>query len=217
MSIFFVIAYGSILSPLIPLGVAALQWSRMSADISSIRWVLVLAFIADILMIVLGKLHIHNLWVGDVFMFIQFTVLLYIFSRQFDQKKPFAIVYGAIVTFYLACLIFLDTEHTLVPLVGSNAVDGLVLIIVSIVFFYKLLNELKVVNIHRLPILWIAFGTLFYYSGNLFVFLAANYLVHDHPDTLNKFWILHNILNITKNIFFAIALWQSYRIVKSST
>lgn len=213
MTILLISVYLSIASVLIPLSLAGLQWKKIPREITELRWLLVAGLIIDIIARTLGILSINNLWVYDVFMFIQFTILLYIFSKQFSTKTLFVITYVAIVGFYLISLLFLPPAMK--SLVRSNAVDGLVLIIVSILFFYKLLSELKVVNIHRLPVLWISFATLFYYSGNLFVFLAATYLETD-PDYLRVFWILHNVLNIIKNILFAIGLWQSYRLVKSS-
>lgn len=214
MSALLTSVYLSILSVLIPLSLAILQWKKIPKEISELRWLLIAGLIFDIIGRTLGILKTNNLWVGDVFMFIQFTVLLYIFSKQFSSKFFFLITYLIIVSFYAISLLFLD--QTVKSLVRSNAVDGLVLIVISILFFFKLLSELKEVNIHRLPVLWIAFGTLFYYSGNLFVFLAATYLETD-PDYLRVFWILHNVLNIVKNVLFAIALWQSYKLVKSST
>jgi hypothetical protein len=214
MNISLLIGYSAIFSVLIPLSVAMLHWNKIPRDISALRWLFIASLISDGLMIGLGSLSIKNLWVGDVFMFIQFSILLYVFSFQFARRNIFKIIYAFVALFYLFSLFFLD--KTTISLVGSNAIDGLILIIVSILFFYKLLNELKIVNVHRLPILWIAFGTLFYYSGNLFVFLAASYLEQD-PGTLTLFWILHNALNTIKNILFAVALWQSYRAMKLST
>jgi len=213
MSFLLISVYLSILSVLIPLSLAVAQWKRIPREISELRWLLVAGLVFDIIGRTLGILKTNNLWVGDVFMCIQFTVLLYIFSKQFSSKIYFFIAYSVVVSFYAISLLFLD--QTVKSLVRSNAVDGLVLIVISILFFFKLLSELKEVNIHRLPVLWIAFGTLFYYSGNLFVFLAATYLETD-PDYLRVFWILHNVLNIVKNVLFAIALWQSYKLVKSS-
>lgn len=214
MSILLISVYLSILSVLIPLSLAVLQWKKIPREITELRWLLVAGLVFDIIGRTLGMLSINNLWVGDAFMFIQFTVLLYIFSKQFSAKTPFVITYATIVCFYIVSLFFLSSAMR--SLVRSNAVDGLVLIVVSILFFFKLLSELKVINIHRLPVLWISFATLFYYSGNLFVFLAATYLETDQH-YLRVFWILHNVLNIIKNILFAIGLWQSYKLVRSLT
>lgn len=155
----------------------------------------------------------HNLVVGMVYLFIQFVLLLFIFSLQFDDKEFWKRVFWISVILYLAGLVILKSSGE--SLVYLEAIANLVMIIVPLTFFYKLLSELKVINIHRLPILWICFATLFYYSGNLFLFLARDLLARV-PESYGLSWILHNILNVTKNILFAVALWQNYRTMKSS-
>lgn len=214
MQIPLLIAYFCSLSVLVPLILAIVQWRKLPSEISPLRWLLLVAPISDILMLTLSRVFkIRNLMVGDIFMFIQFSVLLFIFSLQFSRKTLFFIFYSVVVVFHIFCLVYPNYVPSL--LIGSNAVDGLILIGISIAIFYKLLNELKVMHIHRLPILWISFATLFYYSGSLFVFLSSNYLEGD-TESLSYLWMLPNVLNFIKNILFAIALWQNYRLVKSS-
>lgn len=214
MQIPWLIAYVCSLSVLLPLVLATIQWRKLPIEISPLRWLLVIAPIADISMLTLSRVFkARNLMVGDIFMFIQFSILLYIFSRQFSRKVPFIIFYAGVVIFYIVCFVWPDSVPPL--LIGSSAVDGLILIGISITIFYKLLSELKVMHIHRLPILWIAFATLFYYSGSLFVFLSSNYLEGDR-EALSYLWMVPNVLNLIKNVLFAIALWQNYKLVKSS-
>lgn len=203
----------SIGSILIPLSLAILQWRRLPKDIALLRALLICTALCDIAMLMLGLVFsLPNLFVGNVYMFIQFGLLLYIFSRQFQSGKSLNAIFGTLVLLYGIGLISSRNQTDLTSIV--NALSSLVLIVVSIMFFYKLLNELKFEKIHRQPIVWIAFATLFYYSGNLFIFLAFNYLIE--TGSLINMWSLHNILNITKNILFAVALWQNYRVVRSS-
>lgn len=217
MEIAIYIAHFSTISILIPLSFAIIQWRKLPTDISPLRWLLIVSLISDITEIVLAKMGQYNLVVGIIYLFVQFTFLLYIFSLQFENKKVWKLVWIGLVSAYVAGLfISIETLTTLsTATVNLEAFTFLILIIVPIMFFYKLLSELKVMNIHRLPILWICFATLFYYSGNLFLFLARD-LLAQVPESYGLSWILHNILNVTKNILFAVALWQSYRTMKSS-
>lgn len=214
MKIDFLIACFTSASVLVPLALTIIQWRKLPHNIALLRWLLICSAICDLSQIILAVIFsMSNILVGDIYMFIQFTLLLYILGSQLERRKILKVVYGILVALYVIGF-FLSKNYT-----GStstlDALASLVLIIVPILFFYKLLNELKVVNIHRQPILWIAFATLFYYSGNLFLFLASNYLLNQ-TDSFGRMWVLHNILNFTKNILFAVALWQNYRTVKSS-
>jgi hypothetical protein len=73
------------------------------------------------------------------------------------------------------------------------------------------MNNLQVDTIQSVPMFWISFGVLAYFGGTLFLFLFNNVLMKYQPANHQLVWILHNVLNITKNIFFAIALWKSCR------
>lgn len=210
MKPFLIVAYFSSASVLIPLVLAILQWRRLPVDIAPFRWLLVACAITELASFGSSQVFsIPNLYLGDIYMFLQFSLLLYIFSLQFERKAVFRVLYAALVVFYVINLLLFKNLSI------STAVSSLVLIIVSIIFFYKLLNELKVSDIHRLPILWISFAALFYYSGTLFIFLSRNYL-EGVPDSYIMIWIAHNIINIIKNLLFAFALWQNYRTMRSS-
>ena len=52
---------------------------------------------------------------------------------------------------------------------------------------------------------------LTYYAGNLLLFLTNNYLTLGLEGSHQIMWVLHNLLNISKNMLFAIALWMNYR------
>lgn len=214
MDILLLIAHFSSVSILIPLVFAIIQWRRLPADIQALRWLLIICTITEFFSFFSASLAIPNQVVGDVYMFLQFALLLYIFSLQFDRKPVLKIAYVSIVVFYLIGLILAHSYE--VSASNLNAITSLIIIVVSIIFFYKLLNELKVVYIHRLPILWIAFAVLLYYSGNLFIFLATPYL-EKVPESYKIFWTAHNTLNVIKNTLFSIALWQSYKTMKSPT
>lgn len=214
MEVALYIAHFSSISILIPIVFAVIQWRRIPAEISSLRWLLVVSLIADSGELLLLKMGYNNHWVGSTYLFIQFAILLYVFSSQFENKAMMKYGTWVLILSYLIGLIL--SLQLSASTVYVEAAANLVLILVPIAFFYKLLNELKVINIHRLPILWICFATLFYYSGNLFLFLARD-LLAQVPKSYGLSWILHNILNVTKNVLFAVALWQNYRTLKSST
>lgn len=65
-------------------------------------------------------------------------------------------------------------------------------------------------RVYKLPLFWIAFGVLVYYGGTLFLFLFNNYLIERLPQSHQTIWILHNLLNVTKNVFLVAALWTQY-------
>jgi hypothetical protein len=90
-------------------------------------------------------------------------------------------------------------------------VTAIVLLISAMIYLYHLLINLPQEKVQTLPMLWIAFGTIAYYSGTMFIFLFNNLLVQHFPQTHQRLWVLHNSLGVLKNLFFFIALWVSFR------
>jgi hypothetical protein len=81
------------------------------------------------------------------------------------------------------------------------------MIVISIVFFYRLIKELPTETITKLPMFWINTAVLIYYSGIFFQYLAADYLVNVLKDDLINSWTLKNFLGIFYYLMLAFALW----------
>lgn len=61
-------------------------------------------------------------------------------------------------------------------------------------------------------ILWINMAVLFYFFFNLYLFGISNYVLKDmFRDDAMVIWGFHSVNNITKNIFFALALFEAGR------
>ncbi len=93
----------------------------------------------------------------------------------------------------------------------TNDAGDLILLIMCFLSLVKLMNRITEAPVLKVPFTWFVFAVLTYYAGNFVVFLVNNYVPLDvHP----RIWAIHNLMNITKNILFAIALWQTSRIHK---
>jgi hypothetical protein len=181
------------------------------------RLVLLLSVITDLISILFIKYSVNanTYLILNIYLIGQFSLLVLVFRKQFRNKHLADII---LLIFILFCIINISFfQGPWVFNSVSNALASLILICFCIFYLYRLLNELPVVHIQSLPMLWISFAVLAYYGGNFFLFLVNNYLTYDESGTHKLMWILHNLLNITKNILFAIGLWQSYRNVKSYT
>lgn len=85
------------------------------------------------------------------------------------------------------------------------------MIFYSLIYLYDLFRDLPVERIQDMPMLWVIFGFLFYYGGTLFLFLANNIVLESNLESHRAIWVLHNILNVMKNVFLSIALWKQYK------
>jgi len=82
-------------------------------------------------------------------------------------------------------------------------------LIVCMLYFYRTLQDLPTMEIHKDPTIWIVIAALVYYSGTIFLFIVSNYFLKFDVSMHAVLWAFHNVLNIVKNILFATALWRS--------
>lgn len=215
MEMDYLIAYTSIGSVLIPISVVLAHGKNMPRELRPLLWILITSLLCDLASIVLSRYSINTFLILNIYWFIQTSLLTWMYRKYFHRKQLVNFIYFFFVAFYLINILFFQGPWVLNSI--SNVLASLILILFCMYYFYRLLNDLPTVHIHSLPMLWISFAVLVYYAGNFFLFLASNYLIEDAREMHRMAWILHNLLNITKNILFAVALWQSYRKVKSST
>lgn len=206
------IAHVSSVSVLIPLVLAIIQWGKLPKEIAIIRWILVFSLILDLTAFLFVRFSINTHPLGNAYLFIQFACLFYIFSFYNQRKKLLVLVFGIFTVFYLVNIAFIQGPKEFNT--NANVIASLILIVLSLNFLFSLLNELSVIHIHRLPILWISFAALLYYAATLFIFLASNLFFQSEDQSGLTVWILHNFLNIIKNMLFAVGLWQNFRAQK---
>jgi hypothetical protein len=193
--------------------IATLNWRVNWINFKPLCLTLLLSLIADLLSLLLLRQSINNYFILNLYLIVQFSLLIWLFRVQFTRQFFFDFVHIVFLLFALVNLIFWQGFWVLNS--GTNVTACLILIIVCLLYFYKLLKELPTLNIQNLPMFWVSFGVLTYYAGNFFLFLVNNYLDHNNDGPHRHVWILHNLLNVVKNTLFAIALWQSYRRVRS--
>ncbi len=83
-----------------------------------------------------------------------------------------------------------------------------------VVYCYRLMADLPVQHLHRVPMFWYNSGILIFNAGTLFLFLFTNYLVEVLHDDLLIYWTFHNILNIVQVLVILFGLWVDLRNIK---
>lgn len=92
----------------------------------------------------------------------------------------------------------------------ASGLEGILIIILSLLCFYKMLIELDTRNPTKQPIFWINSGFLFYFAGNLFIFILSNFIREDNY-LLSLAWGMHAFLMLILHLFLGIGLWHTLR------
>jgi len=209
-----IIAHLSFGSVFVPLGVALIHWRSLESELKFLRLILLVSLLCDALSIVFVTYSINTHLIGNIYLLLQFSFLYKILTDQLQRRKYLITIYLTFVAFYIANMAFYQGPFKFNSV--SNVAASFILMALSLQYLYHLMAKLPIMHIHRLPMLWISFAVLGYYAGTFFLFLISNYLVEGAPASHRMMWMLHNVLNIVKNMLFAIAIWQSYRTTHSS-
>jgi membrane-associated HD superfamily phosphohydrolase len=204
-----IVIYISTCSALLPLGYV-LYLRDWKVRISNFIFVLsVVSLLSDGISLVLASRRINNWPVGNSFLIIQFVILFLLLSDR-SRSKVLTSVFLICVAFDFIDLTMLHTPRVFNSYAAYT--NAILMIVLSLWFQYRLLKEMPVEKIQRFPFFWLSFGVLTYYGGTMFLFLFNNYLIEYFKQSHGLIWVLlHNLLNISKNIFLFLTVWTNSR------
>jgi hypothetical protein len=194
------------------MGIGIYKWSGLNIDTRMVVYLAGVSIFSDCISLILIHHRISTWPISNLYFIIQFTLFFLILgSLKFSALQKSLLV---------GCLLFGTIDYALIHTpqklnIYTVYVTSVLVLLLAIRFFYRLLFYLPVERVQTLPLFWIASGSLVYYGGTLFLFLFNNYLIAQFPDSYKTIWILHNLLNITKNGFLLAAIWTSYGVKMS--
>jgi hypothetical protein len=80
---------------------------------------------------------------------------------------------------------------------------SVLLIILSLIYFYQLLNPHEFVHLEKQGLFWINTGILFYSAVNIFLFMVLNRIPKAEQ---HNYYMIHSVTNIIANILYSIGL-----------
>ncbi|HEX8021651.1 hypothetical protein [Mucilaginibacter sp.] len=85
----------------------------------------------------------------------------------------------------------------------SNTTSSLLLIVLSLIYFYQLLNPQTFIHIEKQGLFWFNSGVLFYSAVNIFLFMLFSRI----PDKDKAdYYVIFSITNIITNLIYTVAL-----------
>lgn len=207
LTLVWTISYISIASGMVAIAVAFYN-PPQSQFLRVLRGLLIISGACEIISLLLTYAGIDNLFVGNIYRVLEFVFLAWVYYLALELKNRNT--FFAVIIFLIVCL--LANLFFFQGLLNSNSISKTIVslsgIVFSLLFFYKITKELVIVNLTSLPMFWINSAVLFYFSGNLFLFMFDSYILTHLQEVSEQYWLLHNLLNIIKNILLAIGLWQ---------
>lgn len=140
--------------------------------------------------------HLYDLG-GIVF----FTIIYY---QAFHERifKKIVLILGTACALTVIFSVFFIEGITTYPSV-SNTVLSLLLIVLSLIYFYQLLTRQEFIHIDKQGLFWINSGILFYFAINVFLFMLFNKISLSQQ---NDFNMIQSVTNIIANLLYSAGL-----------
>lgn len=200
--------YAGYIALIISFVVGVARFRQLNNDQKLLFVLITLALLIELTGRILWHLRINNLFLYHFYSVAEFVLLGVLYVRHLD-----GLIESVYIRFILAVFVLFALVNTLFfqSLQQFNShvtfAESLLLIIFSILYFYKELRDLENRNLDRVPMFWINTAVITYFSGALVLFHVANDLIPESMKVKGVVWGIHALFNIVHYTLFAIALW----------
>lgn len=192
----------SVISGTFPIAVALLNFRNLNNLLKIIFALFAFSFVIDVGLWIAQEIGTKNdMYIIHIYIIISLIFYAIIYHKLFERVilKNMTIILSCIVA-----IIMIVYNHNLdqYPSV-SNTSLGVLLIILSLCYFYQLLNPQEFIHIEKLGLFWINTGILFYSAVNIFLFMLLDRIPRSEQ---HNYYMIHSVTNIIANILYSIGL-----------
>jgi hypothetical protein len=143
----------------------------------------------------------NNLPIVHIFVIINIAFFGLIYYQAFFNREIKMLTLVLIIGALIIAIYFTKNLHAYPS--ESNTASSIVFIVLSLIYFYQLLNRQEFIHIEKQGLFWFNAGVLFYFSINIFLFMLFNKIpVAQQP----SYFIINNITNIIANLLYTTGL-----------
>ncbi len=206
MSILVFIAITVVILETVVALLAAIFYSKLKEENRVLAWIAFFALFMEVIAYSFAINRIQNWFITHIYAVVEFTLIALMFSkatRTYISKKIYYYSIAIFILFSIVNIIFFEPITSFNSL--GRALQSTFIIGFCFIYFFQLLNQLKVKQLFNVPFFWITCACLLYFAGSLFASLFMNVKVT--PDFFAFAYGIVIGLNIIKNIIYAIAIW----------
>ncbi|WP_020605549.1 hypothetical protein [Spirosoma spitsbergense] len=200
---------------LLSLAVVLFRWRYLTDYLRYVALFVGLAVLGEATSYITARvLKVPNLYILHFYTIVEFNIIALFYRAFFSRFYPRLLVPGLMIGFTTLAIL---NSAFLQPLTGYNTyargLEGLLVIALALLCFYKMLTELTAKRIDRHPVFWINTGFLLYFAGSLFFLILSNILLTNSNRTLIlTVFGLHALLMVVMHLLISIGLWLSPRL-----
>jgi hypothetical protein len=192
---------------MVPLAIGIRNRKFMTPDLWSIWTLMLVCLITQSAVSTMASLRINNLWVGHIYVPLEFVLLANAYRLKLKDILPKK---GMLLLMVLFPLLALMNTLFLQDLTQNNShvrtLESALLIFLALSYFYHLMKHMPYRRPEHDPFFWINTAVLIYLSSSLFLFMYSNVLLK-FSKALGAFWHMHKVFLCFYYSAIAIGLW----------
>lgn len=194
---------------LVPFIIALINLNKIDLILKPVFWLVVINVAVEIVNYIHVHFNLTNDYLFQYYTVVEFGLISLFYSFFFKNYFKPVIINILIPIFFIAA--FIDYKvYSYSTYNFSPSVECILLIFYALFFFYYVLKNLIFENLLAMPIFWTNAAILFYFSGNLILFIFSNYIAKSDPSGYGILWgVIHTFFNILFNVILSIGFWKT--------
>lgn len=139
--------------------------------------------------------------------FVLLSLFYKVVLKDFINRKWFNVLIIIYLLFFFINIAFIQSIYEYPNLTYS--VFALIIILFSLIVFFKTMIDSKITHLFNEPIFWINTAIILSFTGNLFLFLMFNDLLEYSSSLLKKIYTFFHLLNGVYYSLIAIGFWKA--------
>lgn len=192
--------------------VAIFKFKFLKKRYPEILYFLALGIFFEALSRQLSSYKINNLPYLHLYTWLEFTVVGLLFQRIFQSFSIRKIPMWFISGFSVFCIInafFVQGINNYNSY--SRSLESLLIIILCLVFYYRMFNDLSIKEPENSPDFWLVTAFFLYFTGSFVLFILSSFLMSESRQINLIAWTMHAFLMAILHIFISIGLWKTSR------
>lgn len=195
--------------PLPGAAIGSIYYKRLSPELRVITFLCWSALLVNTVSTFLANQHINNLFLIHLDTIVETLILLKFYSLVLKEVVPkrFFEVGGVAFT-----LIALGIAYTVQPFDRFNSyartIEALGIIMLALLFFHRILMEMKILNLEKDPLFWVNTGLLLYFSGGSLLFSLSNMMLRLDAVKTIYLWGVHGMFYLVLYLLISVAFWK---------
>lgn len=202
--------YASLVPVILALLVGAVYFKRLEPALRYLASLIFFEAFVEILSRALGAQHKSNLFLFPIDTLVEFGLLAWMYRTVLRPSAvsrwlPVVVVLFSLVSLYS----YIEPENLFRFNTVQRFAESFLVLALVLLYFYKIIRDLVIINLEREPMFWVSVGLLLYFSGNVFIFVSSNYVIQRSTTLSQKLWNIHALLYMVLYGLYTWALWIS--------